>query len=174
MSWETIAPLLDRASPLRSAHLRDPVGPQIHFASELFMDEVAAALERRPDRVPPAPRQGPARHRGDQGRGREGRLADAAVAAQGPDRQQGVSGRGIAYCAAQRHASSRSSPRSMSTARPARSGRASSPSRTTAARSSTRIGLAQTHRGQHRAGRQPHAVGRGQVRQQERDQRRLA
>ncbi len=42
--WETIGPLLDRASPLRSAHLRDPVGPQIHFASESFMDEVAAAL----------------------------------------------------------------------------------------------------------------------------------
>jgi nicotinate dehydrogenase subunit B len=42
-SWETIAPLLDRASPLRSSHLRDPVGPQIHFASESFMDEVAAA-----------------------------------------------------------------------------------------------------------------------------------
>ena len=42
--WETIAPLLDRASPLRSAHLRDPVGPQIHFASESFMDEIAAAL----------------------------------------------------------------------------------------------------------------------------------
>src|SRR5208282_4681872 len=42
-AWETIAPLLDRASPLRTAHLRDPVGPQIHFASESFMDEVAAA-----------------------------------------------------------------------------------------------------------------------------------
>jgi nicotinate dehydrogenase subunit B len=42
--WETIGPLLERASPLRSAHLRDPVGPQIHFASESFMDEVAAAL----------------------------------------------------------------------------------------------------------------------------------
>src|SRR5436305_10840733 len=37
-AWETIAPLLDRASPLRSAHLRDPVGPQIHFASESFID----------------------------------------------------------------------------------------------------------------------------------------
>jgi nicotinate dehydrogenase subunit B len=34
LSWETIPPLLDRSSPLRSAHLRDPVGPQIHFASE--------------------------------------------------------------------------------------------------------------------------------------------
>ncbi|HEV7543892.1 MAG TPA: molybdopterin cofactor-binding domain-containing protein, partial [Reyranella sp.] len=37
-AWETIAPLLDRSSPLRSSHLRDPVGPQIHFASESFMD----------------------------------------------------------------------------------------------------------------------------------------
>ncbi len=47
-AWETIAPLLDRASPLRSSHLRDPVGPQIHFASESFMDEVAAALNVDP------------------------------------------------------------------------------------------------------------------------------
>jgi nicotinate dehydrogenase subunit B len=46
--WETIAPLLDRASPLRTSHLRDPVGPQIHFASESFIDEVAAALEVDP------------------------------------------------------------------------------------------------------------------------------
>jgi CO/xanthine dehydrogenase Mo-binding subunit len=44
LAWETIPPLLDRSSPLRSSHLRDPVGPQIHFASESFMDEVAAAL----------------------------------------------------------------------------------------------------------------------------------
>jgi CO/xanthine dehydrogenase Mo-binding subunit len=48
MSWETIAPLLDRASPLRTSHLRDPVGPQIHFASESFIDEVAAALNLDP------------------------------------------------------------------------------------------------------------------------------
>jgi CO/xanthine dehydrogenase Mo-binding subunit len=48
MAWETIAPLLDRSSPLRSSHLRDPVGPQIHFASESFMDEVAAALNLDP------------------------------------------------------------------------------------------------------------------------------
>jgi nicotinate dehydrogenase subunit B len=48
MAWETIPPLLDRGSPLRSAHLRDPVGPQIHFASESFMDEVAAALNLDP------------------------------------------------------------------------------------------------------------------------------
>ena len=48
MAWETIAPLLDRGSPLRGAHLRDPVGPQIHFASESFIDEVAAALNADP------------------------------------------------------------------------------------------------------------------------------
>lgn len=48
LAWETIAPLLDRASPLRTAHLRDPVGPQIHFASESFMDELAAALNADP------------------------------------------------------------------------------------------------------------------------------
>ena len=46
--WETIPPLLDRSSPLRGAHLRDPVGPQIHFASESFMDEVAAGLNQDP------------------------------------------------------------------------------------------------------------------------------
>jgi CO/xanthine dehydrogenase Mo-binding subunit len=48
MAWETIAPLLDRASPLRSSHLRDPVGPQIHFASESFIDELALAAQSDP------------------------------------------------------------------------------------------------------------------------------
>jgi len=48
LSWETIAPLLARSSPLRSSHLRDPVGPQIHFASESFIDEVAAAVNADP------------------------------------------------------------------------------------------------------------------------------
>jgi nicotinate dehydrogenase subunit B len=48
MAWETIPPLLDRSSPLRTAHLRDPVGPQIHFASESFIDEVAAAVNADP------------------------------------------------------------------------------------------------------------------------------
>jgi CO/xanthine dehydrogenase Mo-binding subunit len=46
--WETIPPLLDRSSPLRTSHLRDPVGPQIHFASESFIDEVAAVLNVDP------------------------------------------------------------------------------------------------------------------------------
>jgi nicotinate dehydrogenase subunit B len=42
-AWETIPALFDRASPLRSAHLRDPVGPQLGFASESFIDELAHA-----------------------------------------------------------------------------------------------------------------------------------
>ena len=42
VAWETTPPSLDRASPLRTTHLRDPVGPQILFASESFIDEVAA------------------------------------------------------------------------------------------------------------------------------------
>jgi CO/xanthine dehydrogenase Mo-binding subunit len=46
--WETVAPLLDRGSPLRTSHMRDPIGPQVHFASESFMDEVAAALNLDP------------------------------------------------------------------------------------------------------------------------------
>jgi nicotinate dehydrogenase subunit B len=46
--WETIAPLLDRASPLRTSHLRDPVGPQLHFASESFIDEMAHAVGADP------------------------------------------------------------------------------------------------------------------------------
>jgi nicotinate dehydrogenase subunit B len=48
MAWETVAPLLDRASPLRTAHLRDPVGPQLHFASESFIDELAVAAGADP------------------------------------------------------------------------------------------------------------------------------
>jgi nicotinate dehydrogenase subunit B len=48
LAWETIPPLLDRASPLRTAHLRDPVGPQIQFASESFIDEIAAAVGADP------------------------------------------------------------------------------------------------------------------------------
>ncbi len=44
--WETIPPLLDRGSPLRTSHMRDP--GMIHFGSESFMDEVAAALNVDP------------------------------------------------------------------------------------------------------------------------------
>ena len=35
--------LLARSSPLRTSHLRDPLGPQLNFASEWFIDELAAA-----------------------------------------------------------------------------------------------------------------------------------
>ena len=78
MAWETIAPPLDRASPLRTSHLRDPVGPQIHFASESFMDEVAAALNVDPIELRLQHVKSNARHRGDQGGGGEGRLAARA------------------------------------------------------------------------------------------------
>ncbi|HEY8580311.1 MAG TPA: molybdopterin cofactor-binding domain-containing protein [Beijerinckiaceae bacterium] len=47
-TWDVIPPMLDRASPLRSSHLRDPLGPEIHFAHESFVDEVAFALKRDP------------------------------------------------------------------------------------------------------------------------------
>jgi CO/xanthine dehydrogenase Mo-binding subunit len=48
MGWETIPALLELASPLRTSHMRDPVGPQIHFASEQFIDELAAATNSDP------------------------------------------------------------------------------------------------------------------------------
>ena len=48
LAWETIAPPLDRVSPLRTSHMRDPLGPQIHFASESFIDEMALAAKADP------------------------------------------------------------------------------------------------------------------------------
>jgi CO/xanthine dehydrogenase Mo-binding subunit len=45
---ETIPPLLERASPLRTSHMRDPSGTQIHFAVESFMDELALATGTDP------------------------------------------------------------------------------------------------------------------------------
>jgi nicotinate dehydrogenase subunit B len=48
LAWETIPPLIDSCSPLRTSHLRDPVGPQIHFASEQFIDELAVAAREDP------------------------------------------------------------------------------------------------------------------------------
>ena len=46
LAWETIPPLLDRASPLRTSHMRDPA--VVNFGSESFMDELAAALNVDP------------------------------------------------------------------------------------------------------------------------------
>ncbi|MDR3520728.1 MAG: molybdopterin-dependent oxidoreductase [Acidocella sp.] len=48
LDWEVVPALLDRASPLRTSHLRDPLGPQINFASECFMDELALATNMDP------------------------------------------------------------------------------------------------------------------------------
>src|SRR6266850_6137742 len=48
LAWETIPPLLDSCSPLRTSHLRDPVGPDIHFGSEQFIDEIAATANEDP------------------------------------------------------------------------------------------------------------------------------
>ena len=46
--WEVVPPYLMKASPLRTSHFRDPLGPQIHFASESFIDEVALAAGADP------------------------------------------------------------------------------------------------------------------------------
>jgi len=48
MSWETVAAMLPGPSPLRTSHMRDPLGPQITFASESFIDEVAYAVGADP------------------------------------------------------------------------------------------------------------------------------
>jgi nicotinate dehydrogenase subunit B len=96
MAWETIPPLLDRASPLRTSHLRDPIGPQVHFASESFIDELAFAANADPVEFR-------LRHLG----GRDAAAVKAAAQAFGwqtrvsgpaPDNKADiVTGRGIAY-----------------------------------------------------------------------------
>jgi CO/xanthine dehydrogenase Mo-binding subunit len=48
MAWETVAAMLPGASPLRTSHMRDPLGPQITFASESFIDEIAYAVGADP------------------------------------------------------------------------------------------------------------------------------
>jgi CO/xanthine dehydrogenase Mo-binding subunit len=48
MGWEVVASFPARPSPLRTTHLRDPVGPQTHFASESFIDELAVAAGKDP------------------------------------------------------------------------------------------------------------------------------
>ena len=84
-------------APARSGRAANPLRQRVLHGRS------GGGAQRRPDRVPAALRQGPARHRGHQGGGGEGRLADAAVAAQGPDRRQGLRPR-HRLCAAQRHA----------------------------------------------------------------------
>jgi nicotinate dehydrogenase subunit B len=48
LGWEVVPALLDCASPLRTSHLRDPLGPQLNFASESFIDELAFATRTDP------------------------------------------------------------------------------------------------------------------------------
>jgi CO/xanthine dehydrogenase Mo-binding subunit len=48
LGWETIPQFVEHCSPLRTSHLRDPVGPEIHFGSEQFIDEVARAAGEDP------------------------------------------------------------------------------------------------------------------------------
>jgi nicotinate dehydrogenase subunit B len=48
LAWETIPQFVEHCSPLRTSHLRDPVGPEIHFGSEQFIDEVARAAGADP------------------------------------------------------------------------------------------------------------------------------
>ena len=139
LAWETIAPLLDRASPLRTAHLRDPVGPQIHFASESFIDEMAAAVNADPIEFRLRYMNEP----------RDIAVVKAAAEKAGwqprPSPRRDQTGDKLSrprhrLRAAQRHARRRSSPRSRSTAPPARSGRANSRSRMIAGRSSIPTG----------------------------------
>ena len=139
-AWETIAPLLDRASPLRTSHLRDPVGPADPLRQRVLHGRGRPCARRRSARVAAAARQGPARRRGAPGGGGEGRLAVAAVAATRARPATRSTGRGIAYARAQRHdrcdrRRGRGRPHDRQDL-----GAASSRSRTTAARSSTRMG----------------------------------
>jgi len=48
LGWETIPQFVDHCSPLRTSHFRDPVGPEIHFGSEQFIDELARAADEDP------------------------------------------------------------------------------------------------------------------------------
>jgi nicotinate dehydrogenase subunit B len=48
MGWETIPSMLGNDSPLRTSHLRDPLGPQLYFASESFLDECSLAVGADP------------------------------------------------------------------------------------------------------------------------------
>lgn len=47
-SWDALPPLRLQASPLRTSHFRDPYGPEVHFAAESFIDEMALATRTDP------------------------------------------------------------------------------------------------------------------------------
>ena len=96
--WET---------PLRTGNLRDPNGPQVTFASESFIDELAAAAKADPVEFRLKLLDGQHRRRqrlqaraldrrGQGGRG-DVRLGSAAVAEAASARGDILTGRGIAY-----------------------------------------------------------------------------
>ena len=173
-AWETIAPLLSsRASPLRTAHLRDPVGPQIHFASESFIDELATATQS--DAV-----EFRLRHLTD---ARDIAAVKAAEERAGWEaRPSGpradktadmLAGRGIAYAPTRRHPRRdrrRGRDRGQDRSRPA----SSLLHRRARLRVDRQSGPgARHHRGQSDPWRQPRAVGGGHLRCRQRHQRRL-
>lgn len=96
LAWEAVAPLAERYSPLRTSHLRDPLGPEVHFGSEQFIDELAHAAGADPVEFR-------LRHLGS---ARDAAVVQAAAdkagwtRASGPRRQRrddALVGRGIAY-----------------------------------------------------------------------------
>ena len=46
--WEVVAPLMERASPLRTTHIRDPFGVPHLFGMESFIDEIAVSTNADP------------------------------------------------------------------------------------------------------------------------------
>ena len=157
-AWETIAPLLDRASPLRTAHMRDPVGPQIHFASESFIDEVAAALKVDPVEFRLRYVRDPRDIAVIKAVAEKFGLAIAAVAAQRPARRQGLGPR-HRLCAARTDAcrrGRRGRGRSLE-----RKDLGAQVHRRPRLRPDRQPGWAASrHREQHRAGHEPYAVGK--------------
>jgi hypothetical protein len=116
-AWDVIAPFVERGSPLRTSHLRDPLGPEIQFASRLL----SASSTRRRRAIRRRSRRRRRRRAGRRVRRRAAR-APAMCSPDAASRIRSATAR-----------SSRSSPRSRSSAKRDVSGGAGSPSRTTAA-----------------------------------------
>ena len=157
-----MAPLLDRASPLRTAHLRDPVGPQIQFASESFIDEIAAAIGTDPVafrlRYLNEPRDIAVVKAAAERAGWEPRPSPS------PDRNGDTRWAGHRLCPVIRCAWSRSSPRSRSTAQ---TGKVRGAQITVAHDCGLIInpdGLRKPDRRQRRPGLEPRVAGAGDVR----------
>ena len=97
MGWEAIPTLLAKASPLRTSHLRDPLGPQLHFASEVFMDEVAFALGADPVDFRLRHLTDPRHREVIEAVAHAGRWAPGPAGTRQGDFADGLTGRGFAY-----------------------------------------------------------------------------